>query len=348
MEFVSQHDWKEVYLPTPTWCGTCGKFIYGLTKEMQHAFNCKNCGLISHKKCLPKNLNCKINEIHIAANLAHSEVESSMPASPRKLSVITDALPSQPTATSNPTEHCWVDHYLPKPTWCGVCNKFIFGVTMEMQQAAMCQNCALICHKICIPSKPVCNSQEFAIPPDSDFDGRILAIIRGARKLKNTETLILSIQDPYLRIWTSCDANNKMRTKTYIDGGSLAIWSETFQLRLKSDETNFIFIEVMNENDMIAHNLIGKLRIPCEDIAEGPSESWYTILDDQNMEAGEVQMLLQRVSGERLTASPVRASRARVVSVEGLPAGWEGRVTSGGRMYYVNHNEKKTQWDRPE
>lgn len=31
----------------------------------------------------------------------------------------------------------------------------------------------------------------------------------------------------------------------------------------------------------------------------------------------------------------------------GLPDGWEERKTSTGRVYYVNHNEKTTQWHRP-
>jgi len=32
---------------------------------------------------------------------------------------------------------------------------------------------------------------------------------------------------------------------------------------------------------------------------------------------------------------------------DGLPPGWEERKTSTGRVYYVNHNEKTTQWHRP-
>ena len=30
-----------------------------------------------------------------------------------------------------------------------------------------------------------------------------------------------------------------------------------------------------------------------------------------------------------------------------LPPGWEERVYSNGRPYYVNHNDKTTQWERP-
>lgn len=35
------------------------------------------------------------------------------------------------------------------------------------------------------------------------------------------------------------------------------------------------------------------------------------------------------------------------VSSEVLPEGWEERKTSNGRVYFVNHVTKSTQWDRP-
>jgi len=30
-----------------------------------------------------------------------------------------------------------------------------------------------------------------------------------------------------------------------------------------------------------------------------------------------------------------------------LPAGWEERQDANGRTYYVNHNARATQWERP-
>ena len=32
---------------------------------------------------------------------------------------------------------------------------------------------------------------------------------------------------------------------------------------------------------------------------------------------------------------------------EPLPPGWEERVDSQGRTFYVNHNSRTTQWERP-
>jgi hypothetical protein len=30
-----------------------------------------------------------------------------------------------------------------------------------------------------------------------------------------------------------------------------------------------------------------------------------------------------------------------------LPPGWEERVNERGRSYYVNHNDRENQWERP-
>lgn len=42
---------------------------------------------------------------------------------------------------------------------------------------------------------------------------------------------------------------------------------------------------------------------------------------------------------ENISAAPA--------SGEALPEGWEERKTSNGRVYFVNHVTKSTQWDRP-
>ena len=34
-------------------------------------------------------------------------------------------------------------------------------------------------------------------------------------------------------------------------------------------------------------------------------------------------------------------------SQEDLPNGWEERQDTNGRTYYVNHNTRTTQWERP-
>uniref|UniRef100_A0A8C6LNP7 E3 ubiquitin-protein ligase n=1 Tax=Nothobranchius furzeri TaxID=105023 RepID=A0A8C6LNP7_NOTFU len=53
--------------------------------------------------------------------------------------------------------------------------------------------------------------------------------------------------------------------------------------------------------------------------------------------------------GSAITAAPA-ATTPRVTPVNNgpLPPGWEQRVDQSGRVYYVDHIEKRTTWDRPE
>lgn len=36
-----------------------------------------------------------------------------------------------------------------------------------------------------------------------------------------------------------------------------------------------------------------------------------------------------------------------MVQNDELPSGWESRLDSNGRIYFVNHNLRTTQWERP-
>ncbi|XP_049339763.1 NEDD4-like E3 ubiquitin-protein ligase WWP2 [Astyanax mexicanus] len=47
------------------------------------------------------------------------------------------------------------------------------------------------------------------------------------------------------------------------------------------------------------------------------------------------------------TAPPIADDQPTEPVVESLPAGWEQRVLSHGRVYYVDHNTKTTTWERP-
>ncbi|XP_014895555.1 itchy E3 ubiquitin protein ligase a [Poecilia latipinna] len=54
--------------------------------------------------------------------------------------------------------------------------------------------------------------------------------------------------------------------------------------------------------------------------------------------------------GGAVTAAPATTATPRVnpISNTPLPPGWEQRVDQNGRVYYVDHIEKRTTWDRPE
>jgi hypothetical protein len=210
--------------------------------------------------------------------------------------------------------HAWIPStFLSKPTWCGLCETFIYGITRDQQNAFFCTHCHIISHKKCCfdPSKSCSKNHQELVDskspndsiqsPDSassdlnessnSFDRRIVVGVRGARKLKITQTI--GDQDPYLRIWTSCDRENKIKTQTYVDGGTLAIWNETHELRVDSSvENNYICVEVKNENDILSDSLIGRFKIACSEVAETPFEAWYQIQDEDGQVAGEVQLIL--------------------------------------------------------
>jgi Phorbol esters/diacylglycerol binding domain (C1 domain) len=47
----SSHDFTRAYFSSPTMCGTCGKFVWGVTKKQQRGLRCDNCGLKVHGRC---------------------------------------------------------------------------------------------------------------------------------------------------------------------------------------------------------------------------------------------------------------------------------------------------------
>ena len=60
----------------------------------------------------------------------------------------------------------------------------------------------------------------------------------------------------------------------------------------------------------------------------------------------------RRVTSKNLTAAQVvvqlAQARQQAESLLGsLPSGWEMRMTSGGRIYFVDHNSRITTWDDP-
>jgi len=55
------------------------------------------------------------------------------------------------------TEHLWKTNiFLPKPTWCDICHKFISGITVKMQDAACCTCCKMVSHRKCTPNHTEC------------------------------------------------------------------------------------------------------------------------------------------------------------------------------------------------
>ncbi|XP_077458964.1 E3 ubiquitin-protein ligase Itchy-like isoform X3 [Stigmatopora argus] len=94
---------------------------------------------------------------------------------------------------------------------------------------------------------------------------------------------------------------------------------------------------------------------PCE-LSEGPTTdaSLQTSARgnlDQHPESGGAVARPTVASGPKpatLAAPVAAASRLSPINNGPLPQGWEQRVDQNGRMYFVDHIEKRTTWERPE
>ena len=190
-------------------------------------------------------------------------------------------------------------------------------------------------------------------------------VIKGARKLKNTQTL--GLQDPYLRAWvTGSKSKQKIKTKTYVDGGSMAVWNESNELRVLNRELDCLLIEVKNDNDFTSDTIIGRLKLPCADIPETPIEDWYSIFGDQGDVAGEVHLTLSiKENNEEVMDHRVELKKKTFVKSDmashsfsseeptnqwdlaALPQNWVVHHTSTGCPYYVNEDTKITTWIDP-
>ena len=134
---MNGHNWQPKYFNKPTWCRICDDFIFGVTKDMQKAYKCRECKMSGHLKCV-----LNYNE-HLACTKNVKSGESGGTSMPK----ITHTY--DPTPVPNDRGHVWRKKFLKSPTWCKVCNSFIFGVTKEQQNAYKCLLCKTIGHRNC-------------------------------------------------------------------------------------------------------------------------------------------------------------------------------------------------------
>lgn len=223
-------------------------------------------------------------------------------------------------------------------------------------------------------------------------------VIKGARKLKNTQRL--GLQDPYLRAWVSffrrlyhddmmyaraidiilyvifilqisgSKSKQLVKTKTYVDGGTMAVWNESSELRVLDKNKDCLLIEIKNENDFTSDATIGRLKLPCADIPETPVEDWYSIYGDNGDISGEVHLSLS-IKGNKnenednmeLNLNELRISIDPNMSTatptdelptvptelndEDIPQGWIVQYTKTGCPYYINEDTHITTWIDP-
>lgn len=185
------HDWVPKYFNKPTWCRICDDFIFGMTLGMQKAYKCRDCKMSGHLKCV-----LNYNE-HIAC----TKSTKSGGGKPPKFVHTTD-----PTPVPNVHGHVWRKKFLKYPTWCKVCNSFIFGVTKEQQNAYKCLLCKTFGHRNCCEfyNEHGCSIGQFGVQviKHNSMKKRASKIIRGiSGEVSRNETVRYALSLSLSLLW---------------------------------------------------------------------------------------------------------------------------------------------------
>ena len=96
--------------------------------------------------------------------------------------------------------------------------------------------------------------------------------------------------EPCVRLWTSSTRDNKEKTRKASNGGTTALFNDSFNLAVNNLEADFLFLEAISEG-LLSTKSIGKVKVPCIEISSpDPTEKSFKIFGDNGKEAGEVQL----------------------------------------------------------
>ncbi|KAK7913079.1 hypothetical protein WMY93_013290 [Mugilogobius chulae] len=219
------------------------------------------------------------------------------------------------------------------------------------------------------------SSQIRGLPTDED-DTRILKVkvIAGIGLAKKD---ILGASDPYTRLSLYDPVNGEitsLQTKT-IKKTLDPKWNEEFFFRVNPSKHRLL-LEVFDENRLTRDDFLGQVDVPLNQIpTENPnSERPYTFKDfllhprshksrvkgnlrlkmtylpknpDQNQDPSDQAEDVEQPGGWEFLESQDMSGPRQSQILPALPPGWEERQDNLGRTYYVNHESRTTQWQRP-
>ncbi|KAJ8029306.1 E3 ubiquitin-protein ligase NEDD4 [Holothuria leucospilota] len=197
---------------------------------------------------------------------------------------------------------------------------------------------------------------------------------------------IFGASDPYVRIQLTKDSNVVLAgvtTKT-VKKSLNPKWYENFHFRVKPGEHTLLF-EVFDENRLTRDDFLGMVEVPLRHVPFENERTWNTFkkyilrprssrsrvrgflrmsiafLRDGNQE--EPQNGEETIEEEETDWELVETNDQNQDSVDSpsnnqastpashqqppLPPGWEERQDANGRLYYVDHRNRRTQWQRP-
>ena len=152
------HRWKQKYLTKMTWCQMCNSFVWGLTREQQHAFKCSHCRRVGHMNCcleFPDKCRAPDPIIRRASSLDESE------------SLSLDSVNSESSEMGaegvwEVEGHEWKTKFLTRPSNCKICQGFVWGLTQKQQRALKCVKCKITGHKeCCLQFDQCCTGKKF-------------------------------------------------------------------------------------------------------------------------------------------------------------------------------------------
>uniref|UniRef100_A0A1A7XET6 E3 ubiquitin-protein ligase NEDD4-like n=1 Tax=Iconisemion striatum TaxID=60296 RepID=A0A1A7XET6_9TELE len=185
---------------------------------------------------------------------------------------------------------------------------------------------------------------------------------------------IIGASDPYVKLSLYVADENKelalVQTKT-IKKTLNPKWNEEFFFRVCPQNHRLLF-EVFDENRLTRDDFLGQVDVPLGHLpTEDPAmERPYTFKDfllrprshksrvkgylrlkmaylpkqgGHEEEAGEMREEAEGWDDESVDSGSQRPQQL----LPPLPSGWEEKVDNLGRTYYVNHNNRSTQWKRP-
>ncbi|XP_051892691.1 E3 ubiquitin-protein ligase NEDD4-like isoform X12 [Pristis pectinata] len=209
---------------------------------------------------------------------------------------------------------------------------------------------------------------------DDEEESRVLRVkvISGIDLAKKD---IFGASDPYVKLSLYVADENRelalIQTKT-IKKSLNPKWNEEFLFRVNPQNHRLLF-EVFDENRLTRDDFLGQVDVPLNYLpAEDPAlERPYTFKDfmlrprsHKSRVKGFLRLKMaylprnggqeeetpeQREESERAWAmvDPTDSGAQREQQLPPLPPGWEEKTDNLGRTYYVNHNNRTTQWQRP-
>ena len=192
-----------------------------------------------------------------------------------------------------------------------------------------------------------------------------LQIISASNLMKKD---IFGASDPYVKVMAqyhspSSDEIRKTevaKTRT-IKNELNPIWSEAFNVTLNSDLDYILdcfLLEVWDENRLIRDDFLGQVKIKPEACTSQDSMTLPLEKRSENSRvSGTIKIVCYPLSEDN-TPSLLENALERMnvhdnrrfcdIGRTQLPEGWEERRDNNGRAYYVNHNTRTTQLERPE